>query len=61
MAKTYTAEELQKCDNETLSAIILSMQDQITMRNRNMEKLIEQIAVANNHRYGQKSEKIYGR
>lgn len=53
MAKTYTSEELHKCDKETLSAIILSMQDQIETLNRNMEKLIEQIAAANNHRYGQ--------
>ena len=58
MAKTYTAEELQKCDKEMLAAIILSMQDQITTLNQNMEKLIEQIAAANNHRYGQKSEKM---
>lgn len=41
MAKTYTAEELQKCDKEMLAAIILSMQDQITTLNRNMEKLTE--------------------
>ena len=47
MAKTYTSEELHKCDKETLSAIILSMQDQIETLNRNMEKLIEQIAAAN--------------
>ena len=58
MAKTYTAEELQKCDKEMLAAIILSMQDQITTLNQNMEKLIEQIAAANNHRYEQKFEKM---
>ncbi len=58
MAKTYTSEELHKCDKKTLSAIILSMQDQIETLNRNMEKLIEQIAAANNHRYGKKSEKM---
>ena len=58
MAKTYTSEELYKCDKETLSAIILSMQDQIETLNRNMEKLIEQITAANNHRYGQKFEKL---
>lgn len=58
MAKIYTAEELQKCDKEMLAAIILSMQDQITTLNQNMEKLIEQIAAANNHRYEQKFEKM---
>ncbi len=34
MAKTYTSEELHKCDKETLSAIILFMQDQIVTLNR---------------------------
>lgn len=56
--KIYTADELNKCDKETLSAIILAMQDQIETLNRNMDKLIEKIAAANNHRYGRRSEKI---
>ena len=56
--KIYTADELNKCDKETLSAIILAMQDQIETLNRNVDKLIEQIAAANNHRYGRRSEKI---
>lgn len=39
-------------------AVILSMQDQLTQLNTNMERLIEQIASANNHRYGRSSEKL---
>lgn len=56
--KIYTADELNKCDKETLAAIILALQDQVETLNQNMEKLIEQITAANNHRYGRKSEKI---
>ena len=39
-------------------AVILSMQDQIHQLNTNMERLIEQIADANNKRYGRSSEKL---
>ena len=39
-------------------AVILSMQDQISQLNTNMERLIEQIADANNKRYGRFSEKL---
>ncbi|WP_302955795.1 transposase [[Clostridium] scindens] len=34
------------------------MQNQLTQLNTNMERLIEQIASANNHRYGRSSEKL---
>ena len=39
-------------------AVILSMQDQLGQLNANMERLIEQIADANNKRYGRSSEKL---
>lgn len=52
MAKVYTKEELNSFSRETLMAVILSMQDQISQLNTNMERLIEQIADANNKRYG---------
>lgn len=42
MAKVYT-EELNSFSRETLMAVILSMQDQISQLNTNMEHLIEQI------------------
>ena len=58
MQKIYSPEELNSFSKETLVAVILSMQDQLTQLNTNMERLIEQIASANNHRYGRSSEKL---
>ena len=58
MAKVYTEEELNNFSRETLMAVILSMQNQIHQLNTNMERLIEQIADANNKRYGRSSEKL---
>ena len=58
MAKVYTEEELNSFSRETLMAVILSMQDQISQLNANMERLIEQIAEANSKRYGRSSEKL---
>ena len=58
MAKVYTKEDLNSFSRETLMAVILSMQDQISQLNTNMERLIEQIADANNKRYGRSSEKL---
>ena len=52
MAKVYTEEELNDFSRETLMAVILSMQDQIHQLNTNMERLIEQIADANNAHSG---------
>lgn len=58
MAKTYTAEELNSCSKETVISIVLSMQDQVERLNQNMECLIEQIALANNKRYGRSAETL---
>ena len=58
MTKIYLPEELNSFSRETLVAVILSMQDQLAQLNTNMERLIEQIASANNHRYGRSSEKL---
>ena len=58
MQKIYSPEELNSFSKETLVAVILSMQDQLTQLNTNMERLIEQVASANNHRYGRSSEKL---
>jgi len=58
MAKIYTPEELNNFSREALMAVILSMQDQISQLNTNMERLIEQVADANNKRYGRSSEKL---
>ena len=58
MQKIYLPEELNSFSRETLVAVLLSMQDQLTQLNTNMERLIEQIASANNHRYGRSCEKL---
>ena len=58
MSKIYSSEELNSFSKETLVAVILSMQDQLSQLNTNMERLIEQIADANNKRYGRSSEKL---
>lgn len=52
MQKIYLPEELNSFSRE------MSMQDQLTQLNTNMERLIEQIASANNHRYGRSCEKL---
>lgn len=57
MAK-YTEEQLNTCSKEMLVTLFLSMQDQMEQLNRNFEKLAEQLAAANNQRYGRSSEKL---
>ncbi len=47
MAKKYTVEELNKLDKKSLMLLVLSMQDQLTQMNENLEKLIEQVRIAN--------------
>ena len=59
-SKIYSPEELNSFSKETLVAVILSMQDQLSQLNANMERLIEQIADASNKRYGRSSEKLDG-
>ena len=44
MSKIYSPEELNSFSKETLVAVILSMQDQLSQLNANMKRLIEQIA-----------------
>lgn len=57
MAK-YTEEQLNTCSKEMLVTLLLSMQDQMEHLNQNVEKLTEQLAVMNNHRFGRSSEKL---
>jgi len=58
MAKQRTREELNKLSKQDLITIILSMQEQLDKLNSNMERLIEQIRIADQQRYGRKSEKL---
>ena len=56
MAKVYTREELNSLDKDTLITVFLSLQDQLQDLNKSMERLIEQVAAANNQRFGRSSE-----
>lgn len=48
MSKQYTEDELKYLSHESLVILLLSMQGQMYRLNQNMERLIEQITVANN-------------
>ena len=58
MATKYTPDELKKMDSDAKDLIILSFQDQIDKLNENMEKLIEQVRLADQHRFGRHTEKL---
>ena len=45
MAEKYTVEQLNKLNKKDLMLLVLSMQDQLTQMNDNLEKLIEQIRI----------------
>ena len=57
MNKTYTAEELKNMNEQELVRIVLTLQGQVQDLNGSVEKLIEQIRIANQHRFGRSSEK----
>ena len=58
MSTDYSPDELNRFSKETLVAVILSMQDQLSQLNANMKLLIDQIADANNKHYGRSFEKL---
>ena len=58
MDREYSAEELNHLSKDALIVLFLSMQDQMKQLNMNMEKILEQIAVSNNHRFGRSTEKL---
>lgn len=55
MAK-HTLNELGNMSREELITIILSMQGQLDALNENIEKLIEQVRLANSYRFGRKRQ-----
>ena len=57
-AARYTKEELQELSPEALVLLVLSQQEQLSRLNDNIETLIEQIRIANQNRFGRKSEKL---
>ena len=57
MAK-HTLNELGNMSREELITIILSMQGQLDALNENIEKLIEQVRLANSYRFGRHTETL---
>ena len=58
MAQKHTLEELNNCSREELITIVLMMQGQLDALNDNIEKLIEQVRIANNYRFGKHTETL---
>ena len=54
----YSAEDLNNCSKEELVRIVMSMQGKMDILSDDMEKLIEQIRLANQQRFGRHSEKL---
>ena len=52
MADKHTLEELNNCSREELITMVLMMQGQLDTLNENIEKLIEQVRIANSYRFG---------
>lgn len=58
MSQKHTLEELNHLSREELITTVLTMQGQLDTLNGNIEKLIEQVRLANSYRFGRHSEKL---
>lgn len=58
MAEIFSRDELDQCNKEVLITLFLNLQEQMIEMNGKLDRLAEQPAVAQNHRYGRKSEKL---
>lgn len=58
MSKKHTQDELNKCSREELVTMVLAMQEQMEALNENIERLIEQVRIANSYRFGRRTEKL---
>ncbi len=58
MGKKHTLEELNNCSREELITFVLMMQGQLDALNENIEKLIEQVRIANTYRFGRHTETL---
>ena len=58
MTTKYTKEDLANMSSESKDLLIISMQDQLEQLNANIEKLIEQVRIADQYRFGRHSEKM---
>lgn len=58
MSQKHTLNELNTLSRDELITIILTMQGQLDTLNENVEKLIEQVRIANQHRFGRSTETV---
>lgn len=58
MNQKHTLDELNNLSRDELITIVLTMQGQLDLLNDNIEKLIEQVRLANSYRFGKHSEKL---
>ena len=58
MSRNYTADELNSMSNKDLVLIILDQQERLQNLDASLERLIEQVRIANENLYGRKSEKL---
>ncbi len=58
MTQLPSEKELDNCSKQELKQMVLSMQEQLVRMNENYENLIEQIRIANQNRFGRKSERL---
>ena len=52
MAITYTEEQLNKFDKDTIIQLFLAQQEQLRDIDQKLQLLLEQVAVLNNKRFG---------
>ena len=58
MCKKFTPDELNKMDHKTKDYVIYQMQDRLDRLEQNYENLIEQVRLANQQRFGRRTEKL---
>lgn len=58
MGEIFSRDQLRQCDKEVLITLFLNLQEQMIEMNGKLDRMAEQLAAAQNHRYGRKSEKL---
>lgn len=56
MENALTREQLNNLDKETLVEMVIGLTSQVELLNQKMEKMLEQLAIANTNRFARKSE-----
>jgi len=58
MCKKFTQDELSKLDSKQKDDVIYQMQDRLDMMEQRYERLMEQIRIANQGKFGRSTEKL---